>query len=183
METSEADLKILMLAALDGDARAYRAMLGDLRLRLGGYFQRRLRRDPDDVEDLVQETLIAIHKRRETFDKAQALTPWVYAIARYKLIDHYRRAGRRVFVPLDDAASELRVEDESAAVDARRDIERVLAELPERTRRLLHSLKIEERSVAETAASLGMSEGAVKVAAHRGLRGLMDRFGAGANDD
>lgn len=182
METSEPELKALMLASLDGEAGAYRALLGDLRLRLSGYFGRRLRRDPDDVEDLVQDTLIAIHTRRATYDRAQALTPWVYAIARYKLIDHYRRGGRRVFVPLDDAASELRVEDQSAAVGARHDVEKALATLPERARALLRDLKVDELSVAETAARTGMSEGAVKVASHRALRTLMDRFGGGGVD-
>jgi RNA polymerase sigma-70 factor (ECF subfamily) len=181
MDTSDGELKVLMIAALDGDSGAYRALLGDLRLRLAAYFGRRLRRDPDEVEDLVQETLIAIHLRRATYDREQALTPWVYAIARYKLIDHYRRSGRRVFVPLEDAAVELLIADQSAASDARRDVEKVLASLPERTRGLMRDLKIEERSVAETASRAGMSEGAVKVAAHRGLRALMDRFGGAAS--
>ena len=179
MDTSEAELKALMLASLDGDANAYRALLGDLRLRLAAYFHRRLRRDADDVEDLVQECLIAAHTRRETWDRNQALTPWVYAIARYKLIDHYRRTGRRVMVPLDDLPVELRAEDASAAADARRDVNKALAGLPEKTRRLLEDLKLRELSVAETAPRAGMSEGAVKVAAHRGLRTLISRFAGG----
>ncbi len=181
METAEPELKALMIASLAGDAAAYRALLGDLRLRLTGYFSRRLRRDPDDVDDLVQETLIAIHTRRDTYDRAQALTPWVYAVARYKLIDHYRRAGRRVFVPLDDVEGELRAPDGVAAVEARRDVETALAGLPERTRALLRDLKIHELSVAETATRAGMSEGAAKVAAHRGLRALMNRFAGGGD--
>jgi RNA polymerase sigma-70 factor (ECF subfamily) len=182
MDTSESELKALMIASLDGQSAAYRALLRDLRLRLSGYLSRRLRRTPDEVEDLVQETLIAIHTRRATWDRNQALTPWVYAIARYKLIDHYRRAGRRVFVPLDDAA-ELRAADDSAAAEARRDVEKALAGLPDRTRALLRDLKINELSVAEAALKTGMSEGAVKVAAHRGLRTLMNRFGGGLGAD
>jgi RNA polymerase sigma-70 factor (ECF subfamily) len=126
--------------------------------------------------------LIAIHTRRATWDRRQGLTPWVYAIARYKLIDHYRRGGRRRFIPLEDAVDELRVEDHGAAVGARRDVEAALAALPERTRALLRDLKIEERSVAETAARAGMSEGAVKVAVHRGLRTLIERFAGGSAD-
>jgi len=182
METSEGELRALMVAGLDGDAGAYRALLGDLRTRLNSYFSRRLRRDADDVEDLVQDTLIAIHTRRDTYDRGQALTPWVYAIARYKLIDHYRRGGRRVFVPLDDAASELRVEDHASAVGARRDVEKALATLPERARALLRDLKLDELSVAEAASRAGMSEGAVKVASHRALKTLMDRFAGGGGD-
>jgi RNA polymerase sigma-70 factor (ECF subfamily) len=180
METSEAELKALMIASLAGEAGAYRALLGDLQLRLRGYFSRRLRRSPEDVEDLVQESLIAIHTRRDTYDRSQALAPWVYAIARYKLIDHYRRSGRREFAPLEDAFSELRVEDHGAAADARRDVEKALASLPDRARTLLRDLKINELSVAETASRAGMSEGAVKVAAHRALRTLADRFAGGA---
>jgi RNA polymerase sigma-70 factor, ECF subfamily len=177
-QTSEAELTALMLAGLDGDGRAYRALLGELRLRLTTYFGRRLRRDPHDVEDLVQDTLIAIHARRATFDRREPLTPWLYAIARYKLIDHYRRAGRRVWTPLDEADEHLVAPDEAAAAEARRDVEKALAGLPERTRALLRDLRLEGRSVAETALRAGMSEGAVKVAAHRGLRALMARFAA-----
>ena len=144
METSEAELKALMLAAMEGDARAYRALLTDLRPRLWGYFNRRLQRDPGEVDDLVQDTLLAVHSRRETYDRTQPLTPWIYAIARYRLIDHYRRTGRRAFIKLDDAYAELRAEDASAAAEARKDVEAALATLPERTRVLLRRLKLEE---------------------------------------
>lgn len=177
MQTGEPELKGLMLAALDGNAFAYRALLGDLRLRLTGYLGRRLRQAPDDVEDLVQDTLIAIHDRRATWDRSQPLLPWVYAIARYRLIDHYRRTGRRVHVPLDDVDAELSVADESAAVDARRDVEIALAQLPERTQTLVRRLKLEAQSVADTAVQLDMSEGAVKVALHRGLKAMGVRLG------
>jgi len=183
MENYDLALTALMIAGLDGDADAYRALLGDLRRRLESYFGRRLRRDAAEVEDLVQDTLMAVHTRRETFDRAQALLPWAYAIARYKLIDHYRRAGRRISIPLEEAGSELRIEDGSAAVEARLDLEKALAMLPPRARLLLRSLKIDELSVAETAARTGMSRGAVKVAAHRGMKDLARRLGGGTDGD
>jgi RNA polymerase sigma-70 factor (ECF subfamily) len=183
MQTTEAELTALMLAALDGDARAYRALLGDLRVRLLGYFRRRLGGAEAEADDLVQETLIAIHSRRETFDRAQALTPWVFAIARYKLIDHHRRGGRRLAVPLDDVIADLAVESGAAAADARRDVERALAALPERARQLLAALKIEGASVAETAERFGMSEGAVKVASHRAMKTLAERHSKGSVAD
>jgi RNA polymerase sigma-70 factor (ECF subfamily) len=176
MQTTEVELRALMLAALEGDARAYRALLGDLRRRrLGG---------PDaEIDDLVQETLIAIHTRRETYDRAQALAPWVFAIARYKLVDHYRRSGRRLFVPIDDVVADLAVEGGAAAADARRDVERALSALPERARRLLTALKIDGDSVAEAASRFGMTEGAVKVASHRAMKTLAERHGDGAAAD
>jgi RNA polymerase sigma-70 factor (ECF subfamily) len=176
MQTSEPELKALMLAALEGDQRAYRALLGDLRLRLAGFFTRRLSAQPAEAEDLVQETLIAIHTRRATYDQTQALTPWVYAIARYKLIDHYRRRRRRLEAPLEGVEHELRAPDVSAAAEARRDVEVALSHLSERARALLKALKIDGASVEETAVKFGMSAGAVKVASHRALKSLGERY-------
>ena len=180
---AEGALRALFIASLEGEAAAYRALLRDLRLRLEGYFGNRLPRHSPETEDLVQDTLMAIHTRRETFDRTQPFLPWAYAIARYKLIDHYRRCGRRISVPLEDAADQLFIADESAAVDARRDVTRALAALPERTRMLIHSLKIEELSVSETAAKVGMNESAVKVAMHRGLKALRVRLQGSDPDD
>ena len=171
-----ADLQDLMLAALDGDAVAYRRLLTDLRPRLEGYYRRRLGGAGAEVEDLVQETLIAIHTKRATFDRRQQVGPWVFAIARYKLIDHWRRAGRRVSVPLEDAGEALAVDSGAEAADARRDVERGLAQLSPRARDLVRSVKLEERPVAEVAARTGLSEGAVKVAVHRGFRRMAERL-------
>jgi RNA polymerase sigma-70 factor (ECF subfamily) len=134
------------------------------------------------VDDLVQDTLMAIHTRRETYDRGQVFTAWAFAIARYKLIDHYRRSGRRVFVPLEDAGA-LFAEDDSAAADARADIERALARLPERTRALVRGVKLDELSHAEAAEKSGMTEGAVKVAVHRGLKALTAHFGGRSDAD
>ncbi len=160
-----------MLRSLDGDAIAYRRLLDDLRVGLIAYFGRRLRAEPMYTEDLVQETLIAIHKKRATFDREQLATPWVYAIARYKLVDHYRRTGRRSFTPIEDEDG-LFTPDESAASDARHDIGRALADLPARTRDLVVSVKLNEEPVSDVARRTGMSESAVKVAVHRGFQKL-----------
>ncbi len=171
MSLTESDLKALMLSSLDGDAAAYRRLLQGLKARLETYFRRRLATDLGQAEDLVQETLIAIHAKRATFDGGQLVTAWVYAIARYKLIDHYRRSGRVRFSPIDDH-DDLAVEDESRAVDARSDIARGLAALPARTRDLVASVKLHDEPVADVARRTGMSEGAVKVAVHRGYQKL-----------
>src|SRR5512140_2049454 len=103
-QSAETHLKALMIAALAGDAAAYRTLLGLLAPHLRAYFGRRLNRAAD-AEDLVQETLIAIHTKRASYDPAQPFTAWLHAIARYKLIDHFRRSGIRRTLPLDDAAS------------------------------------------------------------------------------
>lgn len=175
MSLTEIELKALMLRSLDGDAVAYRRLLSALSERLGTYFERRLGADPSESEDLVQETLMAIHTKRATFDRSQLLTPWAYAIARYKLIDHYRRGGRHRFTPLEDDGS-LFVDDDSAAIEARHDIARGLAGLSPGTRDLVVRVKLHEEPVADVARRAGMSESAVKVAVHRGFRKLAARL-------
>lgn len=158
-----------MIASLAGDARSYRRLLEASEARLRIFFRRRIGGAPDEVDDLVQETLIAIHAKRATYDEAQPVTAWIYAIARYKLIDLYRRTGRRRHVPLEDVEDQLTVESGGEAADARRDIERGLAALPDQTRDLVRSVKLNGEAVASVAARAGMSEGAVKVAVHRGF--------------
>ena len=175
MSLSEPELKALMLRSLDGDATAYRRLLAELRRRLALYFGRRLAEDAAQAEDLVQETLMAIHAKRATYDRSQPVTPWAYAIARYKLIDHLRRAGRGRFRPID-RDDEFAVEDESGAADARRDVERGLAALSPRDRDLVASVKLNEESIADVAGRTGLSEGAVKVAVHRGFMKLAARL-------
>jgi RNA polymerase sigma-70 factor (ECF subfamily) len=166
---AEAQLHELMLAGLAGDAAAYRQLLSALTGALRGYFARRV--GPAEAEDLVQETLIAIHAKRETYDTSQPLTAWVYGIARYKLIDEFRRNRRRAQVPLEDAEN-LFAHDEREDLTARRDVEKLLAKLPDAKRALVRAIKLEGASVAETAAKSGQSESAVKVSVHRAIKSL-----------
>lgn len=171
MVDREAYLKSLMVRGLDGDAAAWRVLLTEVRGALSAYFMRRLFGDRADAEDLVQDCLIAIHAKRATFDRDMAFSAWAYAIARYKLIDHLRRQGRRATVPLEDAAillAEHTVEDGVV----RRDLTRVLSILPPRQRRLVEDVRIGGFSVAEAAARNGFTEGAAKVSVHRSMKAL-----------
>jgi len=170
---SEDRLKALLVRALAGDAAAYHRFLTDLSAHLRSFLRRRLARMPDEVEDLVQETLLAVHNQRHTFDVAQPLTPWVHAIARYKLVDFLRRRSRVDLTtdPLDDELDVLSTADADAA-EARRDLGKLLDTLPERQRRPIVCVKVQGLSVVETARLTGMSESAVKVAVHRGLKAL-----------
>lgn len=171
----EAELHTLMLAGLDGDARAHRKLLTGLTSHLRAYFKRRLARigrSEADAEDLVQETLMAIHTRRHTYDRTQPLTPWVYAIARYRLIDSLRRTKAKVQdVPIDED-TELFVDDDTNAVESGLDLARLLAQLPPKTQRTIRLVKLEGLSTDEAAARTGSSTSAVKVSVHRGLRAL-----------
>ena len=169
----EAVLRGLFLKGLDGDAVAYRAFLDQLSRHLRGFLARRLFGWPDDVEDLVQECLLAMHNQRHTYQSDQPLTAWVHAIARYKMIDLLRARSAREALhdPIDDA-QDLFAEDEASPGEARRDLQALLVSLPERQREAIVRTKLEGLSVAETASLTGMSESAVKVNVHRGLKAL-----------
>ena len=178
---AEAALRSLFLRGLDGDAAAYREFLQKLSAHLRAFLGKRLFGWPDEVEDLVQECLLAMHNQRHTYQSDQPLTAWVHAIARYKMIDLLRAKSAREALhdPLDD---DLAVFAESAieASDARRDLGGLLQTLPDRQRLPIVHVKLEGLSVAETASLTGMSESAVKVGIHRGLKALAARLGSKA---
>ncbi len=168
----EMQLKVLMLAGLSGDAEAHRQLLAAAASRLRSYFGRRIGSDAADVEDLVQETLIAIHQRRESFNPALPFTAWLHAIAKYKLVDHYRRTGARRQVPIDDIG-ELAADDDFDPALAAIDIERVLARIPEKHRDAIRLTRIKGYSVEEASQMTGQSPSAIKIGVHRGLKKLM----------
>ena len=174
MIPQEAEYRAWMLAALAGDAAAYRMLLQGLTRHLRGYYAKRL--GAAAAEDAVQETLIAVHAKRATYDPARPFTAWVYGIARYKLVDEYRRTKRAAAVSLDDAG-DLFGADEAEAASAKRDVEKLLARLPAAKRDLVRAVKLDGHSIAEAAARTGMSETSVKVTVHRALKSLGEELG------
>jgi RNA polymerase sigma factor (sigma-70 family) len=177
----EVELRALFLRGLAGEEAAYRSFLVQLGGHLRALLRRRLFGWPDDVEDLVQECLLAMHDKRHTYQHDQPLTAWVHAIARYKTVDLLRAKGVREALhdPLDDELAVFASSDHDAS-DARRDLAGLLDTLPERQRAPIEQVKLEGLSVAETAARLGMTESAVKVGIHRGLKALAQRLRAAA---
>lgn len=181
MKTDPTELRLrgLMFAALDGDAAAYRSLLAELGRHLRRYFTRRLTPAfAAHAEDLVQETLLAIHTRRVTYDRDRPFTAWIHAIAHHKFVDHVRRQSIRLTSPLDDDAPIFAHDDNEDAL-ARRDLDVVLDTVPARTSDLIRRTKVDGQSVAEAAAANNMSETAAKVSIHRGLKALAARFAGG----
>src|SRR5574337_561155 len=171
--TIEERLHERFVRGLAGESAEYEAFLRELCGHLRGYLRRRLSGMPDDIEDLVQETLIAVHSRRHTYDPAQPLTAWVYAIARYKIVDLLRaHAARARVTEVFDEESDLFGSVDNEAALARRDVARLLDRLPERQRLPIVQTRLHGLSVAEAAQASGMSESAVKVGVHRGLKAL-----------
>jgi RNA polymerase sigma-70 factor, ECF subfamily len=173
MGETEERLRGLLVSGLCGDSVAYRTFLKDLGAHLRAFFRRRLANLPDEVEDLVQETLLAIHNQRHTYAAEQPLTAWVHAIAKYKLVDLMRRRQSRDLLtdPLDDENDVFASPDADAA-EARRDVLKLLEQLPDRQRLPIFYMKLQGLSVTETARITGMSASAVKVGVHRGLKAL-----------
>lgn len=169
----ESGLKPLWLRAQSGDEVAYRDCLLRIAARLRSFLRRRMRSLPDDVEDLVQETLLALHTQRGTYDPTMPVSAWVLAIARHKLVDLWRRRGRHdaLHDPLDDVAESLLTAD-ALEGSAHRDLDQLLQTLPQAQRVAIVLTKIQGLSVAEAAQRTGASESAIKVQVHRGLKRL-----------
>ena len=172
-DATEQRLRQQFLAALAGDTVAYQQFLTALSAHLRAFFRKRMTQLPDDVEDLVQEAVLAIHNSRHTYRPDQPLTAWVHTIARYKLVDLLRARSKRELLndPLEEDLEVFATSDSEAA-EARRDLATILQSLPERQRLALVMIKLEGASVAETARATGMSEASVKVGVHRSLKAL-----------
>jgi len=169
----EHELKALWLRAQAGDEAAYRQALQRMAARLRSYLRRRMQSLPDDLEDLVQETLLALHLQRGTYEPTLTVSAWMLAIARHKLIDLWRRRGRQEALhdPIDDVDEGLLAQPEHDA-SAARDLGSLLQQLPAAQRDAIALTKLEGLSVAEAAARTGASESAIKVQVHRGLKKL-----------
>lgn len=172
MEDSEYRLRNLWDRSLEGDESAYREFLTELSAKLRshvGYRLSRLGRDVSEAEDIVQEVLLAVHGKRHAYDRTVPVMAWVHAVARYKMIDFLRSGGNSFrALALDDF--ENLAATEASHVDTGLTIRALLTSLPERMRRSIELTKIGGLSAREAAAVSGMSEAAVKVNVHRGLK-------------
>ncbi len=171
---SEAQLRHWMCLGLDGDSKAHQALLRALAPMMRAFFARRMRGAGDDVEDLVQETLIAIHTRRSTYDRERPFAAWAYAVARYKMIDHFRR--NRNHVPFEELEEVLVAEGYQDAASAFLDVTKLLDGISPKQAAVIRDTKIEGLSIAEAAEKGGISESDVKISVHRGLKALADRI-------
>lgn len=169
----EDKLKPLWLSAIGGDNTAYEQALELIASRLRGYFARRLQAMPSEVEDLVQETLMAVHLKRATFDPAYPVTAWVLAIGKYKLVDFWRRHERTgdLHDDIDQvAADELVASEPDEGTD--HDLAVLLQTLPLAQRTSIELTKLQGMTAVEAAKESGMSVSAIKVNVHRGLKSL-----------
>lgn len=178
---ADAHRTALMAAAQAGDRAAYAALLRECVPYIRIVASRRV--SADRIDDVVQETLLTIHRARHTYDPARSFTAWLHTIADRRAIDVLRRsarnAGREVHAPLhyeqhaDPDADPARAEDRD---DTAFQVGRAVAGLPEGQREAVQHLVLQERSLSEAAKMTGRSEGAMKVNLHRAMKALRLKF-------
>lgn len=173
MRADERQLRAWMIGGLDGVAADHACLLRALVPLLTAFYRRRMT-SADEVEDLVQDTLIAIHTRRATYDRNRAFTAWLFAVARYKMIDHFRRNRRTV--PIEGLEDILVTEGFEASSNARIDVDDLLATLPPKQAQMIRATHLEGHSVADAAAASGYGVSDIKVSVHRGIKALSARI-------
>jgi RNA polymerase sigma-70 factor, ECF subfamily len=173
--TDDAELARLMRRASTGDEQAYADFLRRTAALVRGFCRRRITSGSIDPEDVVQETLLAIHLKRHTWRQNDPIMPWVYGIARFKLTDAFRRRGRHIEVEIAQTAETLAAPETEPSHS--QEVERALEALSTGQKAVVSSISVEGRSIRETAERLSMTEAAVRVALHRGLATISRRFG------
>lgn len=173
----------LMAAAQDGDGDAYRQLLREITPLLRRVAARRLYRAPAaDIEDVVQDVLLSVHSVRHTYAPARPFLPWLMAIQRHRLADWMRRSGRRganevAVESLEETFAGRAANTENEKAFDRQAIHAAVAELPPAQRRAIELLKLKEMSLKEATQETGMTETALKVATHRGIKTLRTLLG------
>lgn len=168
MIADEQTLSRLMAAAQKGDRRAYATLLEESMRWLKRYLSRRVA--PAQLDDLVQEVLLSLHRKMASYDPARPFLPWLAVIARYRWVDHLRQVYRSDEVSVE--GHDIGVAPEQEVVAAKISLERLFEHLPEGQVRAIELVKIEGQSISDAARLCGQSESLVKVNIHRGLKKL-----------
>lgn len=167
MKSNEDSLRGLMIRAQQGDKQAYHVLLEQTGRWLARFFSQKIA--PDAVDDLVQDTLISIHRKLSSYDPSRPFLPWLAAIARYRWVDRLRQTYKHEAKALD---FDVATEGHEDVVGAKISIERLLNQLPTSQAAVIRYVKIEGHSISEACQKTGQTESLVKVNIHRGLKKL-----------
>ncbi|MCB2049834.1 MAG: sigma-70 family RNA polymerase sigma factor [Novosphingobium sp.] len=168
MICDDATLAHLMKSAQAGDRQAYSTLLEESARWLRRYFARRIA--PAQLDDLVQEVLLSIHRKRASYDPARPYLPWLAAVARYRWVDHLRKVYRNADV--SEASDISCTEADQDVIATRISLARLLEQLPAAQAQAIELVRIEGYSIREASRISGLSEPLVKVNIHRGLKKL-----------
>lgn len=167
-----------MRLAQMGDKKAYELALFEMMPIIRNFLKKFSYSTKVDIDELTQETLLAIHQASQTYNSDRAIKPWILAIASYKLKDHLRILYRKNkfseidFAEVENSLFEEPLQEQQEQVS----LAEILKTLPSKQQKILHSLKIKGNSLQETANELNMSVAAVKVAAHRAYKILIEKY-------
>ncbi len=167
MKSNEESLRGLMQLAQKGDKAAYSTLLTEAGRWLSRFYAQKIA--AHEIDDLVQDTLMSVHRKLSSYDPSRPFLPWLAAIARFRWVDRLRKTYKHEASALDFDVAEDGHED---VVGAKISIDRLLGQLPENQAEVIRLTKIEGHSVSETCARTGQSESLVKVNVHRGLKKL-----------
>jgi RNA polymerase sigma-70 factor, ECF subfamily len=176
--SADQDWSVRMRSALAGNELAYRDLLAELSRRLRPIVRRGfggISAGANEIEDVVQDVLLAIHLKRHTWDQSKPIGPWIMAITRNKIIDNLRRRGRRGEVAIDGDIEQFAANETGDAM-AGHDVARILGRLNGRNREIVQAISIDGHTTREVAERLGMTEVAVRVTLHRSLKTLAAEF-------
>jgi RNA polymerase sigma-70 factor (ECF subfamily) len=166
------DWATLLASANSGDSRAYAVFLRTITPVLRGVVRAKAGGLGEAVcEDVLQEILLAVHLKRHTWQEGAPVRPWLYAIARYKVVDAFRARGGKVEVPIEDFDEILAAEAGPDPTEAA-DMAKMIGLLDDRSGRIVRMIGMDGASVAEAGQALSMTEGAVRVALHRAFKTL-----------
>lgn len=183
-QAPDTSLEHLMRLAQQGDKRAYADLLRQITPTLKAFVARRLGRSAD-IDDVVQDILLSIHRAGHTFDTDRPFKIWMFTIARYRLNDHLRQMYRKGAIPeisLDDLTQEISATDVTEQGDRREYLNNALNHLPDKQRKIITMMKVEGHTAEDTAKVMGMTSTAVKVAAHRAYKALALKIEREARD-
>lgn len=169
------ELQDLFKAAREGDQKKYSDFLCIITKILRGFVKKRIA--VNDVEDVVQEILISIHKARHTYDGIRPIMPWIFAIARFRIADYLRKTYSNIRFKNCDFEELCEILPDVTIVGQDDEyIDDILKNVPSREKTILTMMYIEEYNVKEVAANLKMTESAIKVAAHRAIKKIKKDF-------
>jgi len=173
---------LLMAAAQAGDRTSYETLLHEC-IPFIKAVARRQGVPQETLDDVVQETLLTIHRARQTYDPNRSFAAWLRVIAQRRALDCLRSLGRKLRVeqhaPL---AAELYADpapgphENLGRADDAAGLGQAISLLPEGQRQAVDHLAMREQTLAQASAETGRSTGALKVNLHRALKTLRTRL-------
>ena len=169
----------LLGKAQAGDQLAYDTFLREVSAVLRAFLRKRMTSASDRVEDVLQETLLTVHRARHSFLAGRPIGPWLYAICEHRMAEFFRRYRRvqRNEISSDLHGTDIAGEPQPQAEGLGPRVYEALLKLPSRQRIVIEFLKLQDCSVKDVALRTGMSESAVKVTAFRGYEAIRKQLG------